>query len=420
MRPVLYTAFLCLLLLSFCNAVARAQPQELSVNFDTISAQCVDDTANCTAAVAYDFQVEADCPFGQLQVGAYLNIFNDGNPIPIANALSGSYPNYSLSGSYPLGQHSFEVVVDDGCGNIQTAVLPFEVADCAVDTPACQFGQAFEIPLPDDTNDDGWPFNGEAYITYEDVLAEAAQDCTPPLSYSINLAGEAADPDQDSILLGCEHTGTQVVELQVYDGAGNSNTCLTYILVQDNIGLCEPDIGFGVGGRVLTEDGEPVVGVPVALSGQGSAVAVTDTAGAYFHYNLGNGFDYTFTPQWDEAPLNGVSTFDLILISRHILGVEPLGSPYKRIAADTNGSGHITTLDLIQLRRMILGIETDFDNVNSWRFVEAAYFFPDPINPWAESFPEVININDFSLPGNPDNDFIAIKIGDVNGDAETD
>ncbi|MCI4650971.1 T9SS type A sorting domain-containing protein, partial [Phaeodactylibacter sp.] len=126
--------------------------------------------------------------------------------------------------------------------------------------------------------------------------------------------------------------------------------------------------------------------------------------------------DYTVTPQRDGDYLNGVSTFDLVLISKHILGVEPLNSPYKRIAADANNSGSITTLDLIQLRKLILSISTELPNNTSWRFVEASYVFPNPENPWQEAFPEVVNINNLPATGISGADFIAVKIGDVSGD----
>ncbi|MCI4649720.1 T9SS type A sorting domain-containing protein, partial [Phaeodactylibacter sp.] len=126
--------------------------------------------------------------------------------------------------------------------------------------------------------------------------------------------------------------------------------------------------------------------------------------------------DYTITPQRDGDYLNGVSTFDLVLISKHILGVEPLDSPYKRIAADANNSGSITTLDLIQLRKLILSVSTELPNNTSWRFVEASYVFPNPENPWQEAFPEVVNINNLPATGIHGADFIAVKIGDVSGD----
>jgi hypothetical protein len=389
----------------------------ISITFDPLPGVCINDTVDCTGSVSYDFQVGVDCPFGQLQVDAFLNIFNDGSLIPIANALSGSYPAYSLSGSYPLGQHSFEVVVDDGCGNVQTAVLPFEVTDCAVSTPVCNIGILVELILDYETGLETGP---QAYLSYQDVLAQPVFDCTPPVTYSINFEGETVDPAQDSVLLDCDREGTQVLELHAQDALGNSSSCVAYLLVQNNTGyLCVGD-QFGIRGQVMTEDGEPVAGVPVAVSGQGAAVDTTDETGEYWFYDPPSvGFDYEVTPQYDNAHLNGVSTFDMILISRHILGLQPLDSPYKRIAADTNGSGHISTLDLIQLRRMILGIESTFDNVSSWRFVDAAYVFPNPANPWEAPFPEVININNLGTAVSIGNDFIAIKIGDVNGDAET-
>ncbi|KGE88875.1 MAG: dockerin type I domain-containing protein [Phaeodactylibacter xiamenensis] len=411
----LFYCGLCWLL--FFTPLHLTAQDAISITFAPLPSQCIDDTVNCTAAVAYDFQVGVDCPFGQLQVDAFLNIFNDGSLIPIANALSGSYPAYSLSGSYPLGQHSFEVVVDDGCGNVQTAVLPFEVTDCGISTPVCNVGVLVELVLDYETGLETGPL---AYLSYQDVLAQPVFDCTPPVTYSINFEGEAVDPEQYSILLDCEREGTQVLELHAQDDLGNSSNCISYLWVQNNSSyLCVGDL-FGISGRIRTENGAPLEGVPVAISGQSSVAALTDEMGRYAFPSISEGLDYTLTPEYDEAPLNGVSTFDMVLISRHILGVQPLDSPYKRIAADTNGSGHISALDLIQLRRMILGIESSFDNLSSWRFVDAAYVFPDPANPWEEAFPEVININDLATAVSIGNDFIAIKIGDVNGDAETD
>jgi hypothetical protein len=103
------------------------------------------------------------------------------------------------------------------------------------------------------------------------------------------------------------------------------------------------------------------------------------------------------------------------LISKHILGVQPLNTPYKLIAADVNNSKSVTTLDLIQLRKLILNIDATFANNSSWRFVDASYTFPNASNPWAASFPEVKNVND--LEGSLSANFVAVKVGDVNGNA---
>ena len=87
------------------------------------------------------------------------------------------------------------------------------------------------------------------------------------------------------------------------------------------------------------------------------------------------------------------------------------------IAADINNSETITTLDLINARKLILAIDTEFPNNTSWRFVDAAYIFPNESNPWAEDFPEVVNINNLEDGAIENGDFIAVKIGDVNGSA---
>ena len=123
----------------------------------------------------------------------------------------------------------------------------------------------------------------------------------------------------------------------------------------------------------------------------------------------------TITPQNNSGYTEGISTQDLVLISRHILGVQPLSSPYKMIAADVNNSRSITTLDLIFLRRLLLGIDIEFETNTSWRFVELDYAFPNPANPWQEPFPERIDI---ILPaaGVSDLDFVAVKVGDVSLD----
>jgi len=87
------------------------------------------------------------------------------------------------------------------------------------------------------------------------------------------------------------------------------------------------------------------------------------------------------------------------------------------IAADANKSNSVTTFDLVQLRKLILFIDTEFPNNTSWRFVDKDYVFPNPSNPWTAVFPEVISINNITA-NQLATDFVAIKIGDVNGSAQ--
>ncbi|MCW5923957.1 MAG: hypothetical protein KIS77_16565 [Saprospiraceae bacterium] len=119
------------------------------------------------------------------------------------------------------------------------------------------------------------------------------------------------------------------------------------------------------------------------------------------------------TPTKNGDPLNGVTTFDLVLISRHILGLEVLDSPYKMIAADANMSNSITTFDVVEIRKLILGIYSEFPNNTAWRFVDAAYDFPNPANPFQNTpFPE--SRTGFDAQGGDKASFVAVKVGDVN------
>ncbi|MEO0732872.1 MAG: T9SS type A sorting domain-containing protein, partial [Bacteroidota bacterium] len=106
-----------------------------------------------------------------------------------------------------------------------------------------------------------------------------------------------------------------------------------------------------------------------------------------------------------------------VAITRHILGVNLLDSPYKHIAADVDGNREIDVADIINIRRLILGLSDTYPNdMPSWAFVPADYEFAELDNPWAEAFPSVSNFNDLTASV-IDADFIGAKLGDVNGSA---
>lgn len=124
---------------------------------------------------------------------------------------------------------------------------------------------------------------------------------------------------------------------------------------------------------------------------------------------------FNLIPKKNDNPLNGVTTYDLVLISKHILATEPLNTPYKMIAADANKSGSITTFDISEFRKLILGIYDTIPGNTSWRFVDKAFSFPNPNNPFQTIFPER-NKEPIDMVATPAKQvsFVAIKIGDVN------
>ena len=90
-----------------------------------------------------------------------------------------------------------------------------------------------------------------------------------------------------------------------------------------------------------------------------------------------------------------------------------MDSPYKIIAADANISNTITPIDIVELRKLILGIYSELPNNTSWRFITKSFSFSTS-NPFEDiPFEEAISVELPIL----DADFVAIKVGDVNGSA---
>jgi hypothetical protein len=141
--------------------------------------------------------------------------------------------------------------------------------------------------------------------------------------------------------------------------------------------------------------------------------------GTYNHtFTCTSDDEFAIVPYKDVGYLNGVTTYDLVLLSRHILGSQPLGSPYKIIAADANKSNTVTTFDIVEIRKLILFIETSFPNNTSWRFIDADFTFPNSSNPFQTAFPECIQVDLSNNNSTVGQDFIAVKIGDMNNTAD--
>jgi hypothetical protein len=250
---------------------------------------------------------------------------------------------------------------------------------------------------------------------------------TQYLKYGIRKCGQGAGFPVDgnnnpitNVTFNCNELGTQCVELWSIDLAGNADYCETYIIVQDNAGNCGVGNTVTVSGALKTEGTDGVEEGNVNITGSVnfappfSYFGMSDNAGIYSVSNaVPVASSMTITPVKDDNPLNGVTTYDLVLISKHILGIQPLGSPYKMIAADANKSNSITTFDIVELRKLVLGVYQELPNNTSWRFVDKSYTFANPANPFQGTIPENISVADAML-NQLGEDFVGVKIGDVN------
>lgn len=174
----------------------------------------------------------------------------------------------------------------------------------------------------------------------------------------------------------------------------------------DSIFVQQATVNINLAGAVRREGGEGVSNVEINEQ-------IIASNGLFNFNELPGCQPYTLAPYRNDNPLNGVTTFDLVLISKHLLGTDTIDSPYKIIAADANRSGSVTSFDIVTLRRLILGIDTVFANNTSWRFVPASFQFPDPFNPFVGEFPEEIAVP-AGMVSLADLDFVGLKVGDVN------
>jgi len=307
-----------------------------------------------------------------------------------------------------VGPGTYEVLYNakDNCNNQKDCSTTVTVKDCKKPTPYCKNGLVIELMQ-----------NGTITVNVADFNAGSYDNCTSQSQLKLSFASNAI---VTTASFDCDNIGSDnEIQLHVTDLAGNSDFCTTFIEIQDNMNACPGSNPLvAVGGAIANESNASVSGVTVNLSGQSTGTVTTNNSGSYNFASIPAGNDITVAPQKDDNPLNGVTTFDLVLISKHILGAQLLDSPFKMIAADANKSNSITTFDLVEIRKLILQIIPAFSNNTSWRFVKKSYSFPNPSNPFAEQFAEVVNIND--VASNVLNaDFVAVKIGDVNGSAAT-
>lgn len=380
----------------YINVENDVPPTITSICNDTLI--CAPGNA-CEATVNLGITAEDDCMADaqNLYYKYRIDIGNDNNN---ANDITGT--TSSFSHQVEEGIHNVIWSVSDRCGNVtQDCEFLITVKECKDPTPVCLDGLALDLAG-----------NQSVELWSTDLNQSSSDNCTPASQLSISFS---SDPTDNLITFTCDDIGDNEVDMWVTDLAGNQSYCTATVNIQDNQGGCTTQMP-GIQGKIATENNIAIPEAMVSILGaEMDNEVMTENDGQYAFGELDMQNDYQIQVDRDKDYLDGVTTLDLVMIQRHILGLAELDSPYKLIAADINNSESLTSADLLALRKLILGINLSFDENTSWRFVSKNGSMNDMTDPWP--FTEELILQPESAQ-ELDADFVGVKIGDVNNSAE--
>ncbi len=303
--------------------------------------------------------------------------------------------------------HLIRWIVKDNCGNEGSAETYVIFIEDKNPTPLC-----IQRLSTSTMNTDG-----TATIWATDFDAGSFDNCS-----EVDLFFKDSDGNYSpSLTFRCEDIDdglSEVFDLELYavDALGNFDFCNVSLRVDDFNDNCpnssvDPGSENEVSGAIATSFGDMVEEAEVSLNV--GMKDMTSVVGKYAFKDIAYSA-FEISAEKDNDYLNGVSSLDVVLIQRHLLGASLLDTPYKVMAADINNDGRISALDLVDLRKLILGVYDDLPRNKSWRFVDASQKFENASIPFP--FIESIVIDDYQGSAKGQN-FIAVKIGDVNGSA---
>ncbi len=201
-----------------------------------------------------------------------------------------------------------------------------------------------------------------------------------------------------------EGKGTITSRLKDWLDPTNSN-----VLTQN--GTSTPSNTVTVRGRLTTVAGAAMGNQQIFL---GTNSTNTDATGAFSFANVPVNTPVNVRLTRTTNPLNGVDAVDILLIRRHILGITPITSTLKLFAGDVDGNQDMDAVDILQMRRLIIGLRDNLP-LASWRFIPA-FVVTNANFPFNLTIPDSFDVT-FTASTNSF-DFIGVKIGDVNNDAD--
>ncbi len=313
---------------------------------------------------------------------------------------------FQAAGTYPPGTYDLQFAVTDVCGNTGRDSIVLIIMDDEDPSINCE---PFEVVIN--------PLGSGRLDTNKLLAALAATDnCTaasniervftllPQLTYDCDDYFDFIDGEEFNF------------NVEFTDEAGNTAPCGSNIVIEgaDACGFAL-SAGRDVIGNIYLPlyPAQDVVGTAKLNTGTGSRTTAISPGGAYGFLDVGNQ-DVSVQVDLAMEALGGITTHDILLAGRHILGTDKLDNPLRLLAADVNCNGRISSYDLTLMRRVILGIDAAFPAGTQTIAVAAGHQFADADNPWLDE-----SVWRANLPGG-NADVLAynldvVRLGDVNG-----
>ncbi len=310
-----------------------------------------------------------------------------------------------------IGNQNITLYVQDRAGNKSNCTAVLTVRDTTRPKLSVRTGLSANLATS----------GAKVTVTAQQLINTVSDNCTDAkkIVLGVRKVGQGTGfPLVSSLTFACADTGRQVLEIWAKDSTGNTVSRTTTLQISDPNKVCAPvvTISPSIIGNIRTETGKAIT-AQVSIDGGTSPAPTIVRTSDYNFSNLLRGGNFTLNVVRDTDWINGVTTFDVALITRHILELNTLDSPYKLVAADVDKDGYIDATDILLTRKLILRQINRIPGNTSWRFVPKNVVLPmtpsRPPSNFTETF-SFTNVQDTIRDAN----FIAVKTADVNVSAQ--
>ncbi len=404
------------------------------------TATSFEDDQDCGGEYEWTYVVHSVCCNDVIQFSSNNNAYKGANyqggvsGRSSADKLKGPDAEFLLLPSLAVGDYRVTWTLRDGCANVTEEYQYITVADKKAPTPFM-----VDVSTATMTNCmveitarffDKGACNNQCLASYDncaDVLYFTFTPVLPKIdpTWTLDAYGlyyfnptTGARSNRAAYLQGNAHswdpvkntsgkvftgpTGQVLVDVYVWDKFALNEACddgnFDFATVLLTINSIDDDCGgFLLSGMITNKvKNDGINNVEVRAEQNGESKYDNTVNGAY-DLNLAGGAQ-TITPSKRDDYTNGVSTLDLVLIQKHLLGLGALNTD-QLVAADANANGAVTGADIKQLRDLILGVSTSLPSNDSWVFT-----------------PKTAALN---MVADATMNFTGIKVGDIDGNAKS-